>query len=78
MNFSFALICVDKMTEVTGYITGLSPEKTSNDGKKKICQISTAYCQKSYKRGICFDKPLTRQIGQYADDHSPVKLRNVS
>ena len=78
VNFSFALICADKMTEATGYITGLSPEKTSNDGKKKYVEFQLQTAKKTYKRGICFDKPLTRQISQYADDHSPVKLRNAS
>ena len=71
VNFSFALICVDKVTEATGYIIGLLPEETY-DSKKKYVRFQLQTAKKSYKGGICFVMSLTREISQCADDHSPV------
>ena len=48
VNFSFALICADKMTEATGYITGLSPEKTLM-ARKNMSNFNCKLQKKSYK-----------------------------
>ena len=67
-----------EITELIGYVHSVSPEKVSNDGKKRYIEFKMQTGRKSYKRAVCFDKGLMSDISQFASDHSPLKIRNRS
>ena len=66
------------MTKLVGYANSASPEKVSNNGKKQYIEFKMQTRRKSYKRAVCFDKGLMSGISQFASDHSPLKVRNIS
>ena len=66
------------MNELVGYVHSVSPEKVSNNRKKQYIEFKTQTGGNIYERAVCFDKGLISGISQFASDHSPLKMRNIS